>query len=184
MKKYLTDMTREDFEKVFNDHSEIQNAAYDIAIDLANDDLEYEVISALPKKARYEISSYGRSYIDLYPCVYDEVLEMIETLDRNFCVFQDITEKDRQRYARYSEMILDADFGSINPDYDDYHYCSCWLDDFRKKIEKILTNFAVGFYDLDYSYVMESAYDCEWFSDYYQDENGNIYQERADRLIK
>lgn len=184
MKKYLTEMTMEEFEKVFNDHSEIQAAAYDIAIDGANEDVYYEVISAFPKKARYNIGYNDRCYVDLYPCVYDEVLEMIETLDRNFCVFQDITEKDRQRYARYSEMILDADFGSINPDYDDYHYCSCWLDDFRKKIEKILTDFAVGFYDLDYSYVMESAFDCEWFSDYYQDENGNIYQERADRLIK
>ena len=179
----LTELNYDEFKAVVENNRTLTELAFDNAIE----DIDLyvsDILDGIPKAAHYDIGYCG-SWLDLNNCKYSEIVKWIEGIQRMYYFLPDNFPVDEllKKYARYAEMVEDADIGYIEPKEKDYNYCE---ENAAKILDDITTALVREFracYDISSEDEIRMAYEMEIFDDYYLDESENVWQHRNDLMV-
>lgn len=89
----LSELDFETFKKVVAGNHDLQNKVYEYEMDCANFWIS-EYLSNIPSAARYEISDYGYSYIDLSRVSAEDISDYYRELNTTYGLFDGIKYND------------------------------------------------------------------------------------------
>lgn len=140
-----------------------------------------EYLHNFPKKGDYSIDTCGYSYVSFDNCNPEEVINYLETLQHDYCFFDEEEYTKRiEIIKRYSPVLESADNGYIEVKEKDYNFmlekATESEDYFKNALVKQLLDEYEQFYNIDnlFSYVSE----MEIFENLYIDEYGDICEDR------